>query len=132
MFGYFFYLPKTKPVISTTNYNIPNFLINLYVSSEEPNMMDKFTEAPTRKIGDPNDISGNQRDTVEAFKDHSETLNKRDLEEFNDDRCIQDDMSDDIKQDFVTTDNISGINSADLTENIPDDVEKIGRKDCLM
>ena len=41
-------------------------------------------------------------------------------------------MSDDIKQDFVTTDNISGISSEDLTENIPDDVEKIGRKDCLM
>ena len=59
-------------------------------------------------------------------------MNKRDFEEFNDDRCIQDDMSDDIKQDFVTTDNISGISSEDLTENIPDDVEKIGRKDCLM
>ena len=38
-------------------------------------------------------------------------------------------MSDDIKQDFVTTDNINGINSEDLMENIPDDVEKIGGSD---
>ena len=66
-FGYFFYLTKTKQVIATTNYKIPNFLINPYINSEEPNVMDKFTEVLTRKIGDPKEIFGNEKKYYRSF-----------------------------------------------------------------
>ena len=129
-FGYFFYLPKTKQVISTTNYKIPNFLINPYINSEEPNVMDKFTEILTRKIGDPNEIFGNERDTIEVFKDHSKTLKDNDLEEFSedlndDDKRVQDDILNDIEQDFTATDKVTDVVAEDLMEDLPDETEKV-------
>lgn len=59
-FGYFFCLPKTRQVISTTNHKIPNFLINHYFDLEKPSVMDKFKEVLTRKIGDPSEILGDE------------------------------------------------------------------------
>ena len=115
-FGYFLYLPKTKQVISTTNHRIPNLLINLYPNLEEPNVMDKFTEVLTRKIADPNEIFGNERDTIEVFKDHSKTLIDRDLEEFNDD------ILNDIEQDFTATDRVTGVATEGLMGNLPEGI----------
>ena len=115
-FGYFLYLPKTKQVISTTNYRIPNLLINLYPDSEGPNVMDKFIEVLNGKIADPNEIFGNKRDTIEVFKDHSKTLIDRDLEEFNDD------ILNDIEQDFTATDGVTDVATEGLMENLPEGI----------
>ena len=41
---FFSYLPKTQQVISTINYKNSNLLINPYLDSKEPNVMDKFTD----------------------------------------------------------------------------------------
>ena len=59
-FGYFFCLPKTKQVISTTNHKIPNSLINPYLDLEKPSVVDKSKEVLTRKIGDPSEILGDE------------------------------------------------------------------------
>ena len=131
-FGYFFYLPSKRQVISTTNYKIPDFLTNPYLKSEEPNIMGKFTEALTRKVGDISEILGNEREIVEAFKDRSKTLNEHDIEEFNeelndDDKRVQDDILTDIERDFTATDRVNDAETENLVDNVPEDIEKLER-----
>ena len=91
--------------------------------------MDKFTEVLTRKIGDPNEIFGNEKDTIEVFKDHSKTLNDSDIEEFNEelndgDKRVQDSILNGIEQDFTATDRVTDVVTEDLMEDLPEEIEK--------
>ena len=131
-FGYFFYLPSKRQVISTTNYKIPDFLINPYLKSDEPNIMGKFTEALTRKIGDISEILGNEREIVEAFKDHGENLKEYDSDEVVEDleedaRRVQDDILRDIDKEYEGEEegvNTDEIQLEELPENIPERIEQ--------
>ena len=131
-FGYFFYLPSKRQVISTTNYKIPDFLINPYLKSDEPNIMGKFTEAPTRKIGDIGEILGNEGEIVEAFKDHGENLREYDSDEViegleEDSRRVQDDILRDIDREYEGEEervNTDEIQLEELLENIPERIEQ--------
>ena len=92
--------------------------------------MDKFTEVLTRNIGDPNEIFGNEKDTIEVFKHHSKTLNDSDLEEYNeelndDDKRVQDDILSDIERDFTPAERVKGEETDGLIENLPEDIEKL-------
>ena len=131
-FGYFFYLPSKRQVISTTNYKIPDFLINPYLKSDEPNIMGKFTEALTRKIGDISEILGNEREIVEAFKDHGKNLKEYDSDEVvegleEDARRVQDDILRDIDREYEGEEegvNTDEIQLEELLENIPERIEQ--------
>ena len=90
--------------------------------------MGKFTEALIRRIGDISEILGNEREIVEAFKDHSENLKEYDYDEVvedleEDERRVQDEILRDMDKEYEGEEeevNTDEIQLEELLENIPE------------
>lgn len=64
-FGYYFYVPKEKRVISTTNYILPDYTINHSLNEKKGyDIIGTFLHEVKNKIGDINDIDYDENEIV--------------------------------------------------------------------
>lgn len=91
-FGYYFYVPKERKVISTTNYLLPDYSIDHGQTgrNQEKDIIGTFLEHMKRKIGDTNDVNFDKNDITNALPmDNEPESDDEDIENEDDRRIME-------------------------------------------
>lgn len=133
-FGYYFYIPKERKVVSTTNYLLPDYSIDHGQTerNQEKDIIGTFLEQMKRKIGDSNDVNFDKNDITDALPMYSEHESDDEDVETEDDKRIVECLSyneNREKDEKELTLNPNDIGNADLDSLFEDFDEEIDDKE---
>ena len=79
-FGYWFYIPKTRKIISTTNYYMPSFTTNhsSYISRNYETIIDLYNKELEKKIGENKDTDFAVDEIIDNLNTIDQSMNNND------------------------------------------------------
>ena len=136
-FGYYFYVPKERKIISTTNYILPDYTINHELTGKDngQDIIGTFLDEVKNKIGDVRDMEYDENEIITSLpsdieSEHDELVNELQEDEIRVKEYLLNDTQEEIDNvsPIVEPRKIENTNLDELFEDIDVDEEPLNKE----